>query len=74
MIPKTSPGASGAIRARLDYLRNRKAILDELIACLERYAETVVPIGGRVPHLRAIHERKAAARARRPLDRLAGAA
>ncbi len=38
MIPKTSPEVSGAIRARLYALRNRKAMLDEAIASLERYA------------------------------------
>lgn len=37
MIRKTSPEAPGAIRARLAYLRSRKAALDELIHCLERY-------------------------------------
>lgn len=39
MSPKPSPEASGAILARLDALQNRKAVLDELICCLERYAE-----------------------------------
>jgi hypothetical protein len=34
---KTSPEVPGAIRARLAYLRSRKAALDELIHCLERY-------------------------------------
>lgn len=37
MIRKTSPEAPGAIRARLAYLQNRKAALDELIHCMERY-------------------------------------
>jgi len=38
MFPNTSPETSGAIRARLADLRNRKAALDEAIASLERYA------------------------------------
>ena len=38
-----SPEASGAIRARLAYLRNRKAALDELILSLERYAVYELP-------------------------------
>jgi hypothetical protein len=38
MFPSTSPETSGAIRARLTDLRNRKAALDEAIASLERYA------------------------------------
>jgi len=37
MMPKTSPQVSGAIRARLAYLHTRKAALDELIHCMERY-------------------------------------
>lgn len=38
MIPRTSPEPSGAIRARLSDLRDKKAALDEAIASLERYA------------------------------------
>ena len=38
MFPNSSPETSGAIRARLTDLRNRKAALDEAIASLERYA------------------------------------
>jgi hypothetical protein len=45
MFPKTSPESSGAIRARLIDLRNRKAALDELIASLERYAFYAMPPG-----------------------------
>jgi septal ring factor EnvC (AmiA/AmiB activator) len=45
MIPKTSPEVSGAIRARLNDLRNRKATLDEAIASLERYAAYSRPPG-----------------------------
>ena len=37
MIPQSSPGTSGAIQARLQYLRNRKLELDKIIASLERY-------------------------------------
>jgi len=42
MFPNTSPETSGAIRARLTDLRNRKAALDEAIASLERYAICVM--------------------------------
>ncbi len=45
MIPKTSPEVSGAIRSRLNDLRNRKATLDEAIASLERYAACSRPPG-----------------------------
>jgi hypothetical protein len=37
MIRKTSPEVPGAIRARLAYLHRRRAALDELIQCMERY-------------------------------------
>jgi hypothetical protein len=37
MMRKTPSGAPGLIRTRLAYLRRRKAVLDELIRCLERY-------------------------------------
>jgi hypothetical protein len=43
MFPNTSPETSGAIRARLADLRNRKAALDEAIASLERYAVYATP-------------------------------
>jgi len=43
MFPNTSPDTSGAIRARLTDLRNRKAALDEAIASLERYAVYTMP-------------------------------
>lgn len=49
MIPKTSsPETSGAIRARLADLRNRKAVLDQAIACLERYAIYCAPPGSEI--------------------------
>jgi hypothetical protein len=38
-----SPEASGAIQARLAYLRLRKAALDELILSLERYSVYQLP-------------------------------
>jgi hypothetical protein len=40
MILKSSPETSGAIEARLQYLRNRKLELDEIIESLERYHAT----------------------------------
>ena len=49
MFPNTSPETSGAIRARLADLRNRKAALDEAIASLERYAVYVIPAGEVIP-------------------------
>ena len=49
MCPKTSPETSGAIRARLTDLRNRKAVLDEAIASLERYAVYALPPGEVMP-------------------------
>ena len=54
MISKTSPEPSGAIRARLTYLRNRKAALDELILSLERYAEYALPRSGRASPLQFV--------------------
>jgi hypothetical protein len=54
MIPKISPEPSGAIRARLTYLRNRKAALDELILSFERYAEYALPHNGRAPRMQPI--------------------
>ena len=68
MSPKPSPEASGAILARLDALRNRKAMLDELIPRLERYAEATGLIGE--PALTRRSPPKAIPR----LIRLAGAA
>jgi hypothetical protein len=67
MFPKTSPETSGAIRARLTDLRNRKAAIDEAIASLERYAVCAMPPGA-VPRKAAkVIQMKGAAR-------LAGAA
>jgi hypothetical protein len=68
MFPKTSPETSGAIRARLTDLRNRKAAIDEVIASLERYAVYALPPGEPIPRKAAkVIQMKAAAR-------LAGAA
>jgi len=49
MLPKTSPETSGAIRARLIDLQNRKAALDEVIAALERYLVHALPPGAEIP-------------------------
>jgi hypothetical protein len=38
MISMHSPDSSGAIQACLNYLKERKAVVDELIGCLERYS------------------------------------
>jgi hypothetical protein len=38
-----SPEPPGAIQARLAYLRLRKAALNELILCLERYSVYELP-------------------------------
>jgi hypothetical protein len=43
MTRKTSPEVPAAIRARLAYLRSRKAALDELIRCMERYQSYLSP-------------------------------
>jgi hypothetical protein len=74
MMRKTSPEAPGAIRARLAYLRSRKAALDDLIHCMERYESYLSP--ARQPparpgliksvHVKSVHQP--------PLRRLAGAA
>ncbi len=68
MLPKTSPESSGAIRARLTDLRNRKDALDEVIAALERYAVYAIPPGDAIPRRapKVIHMKGA--------ERLAGAA
>jgi hypothetical protein len=44
MIPKQSEDSTGIIRARLAYLRKRKAALDVLIRSLELYAHYADPI------------------------------
>jgi hypothetical protein len=74
MTRKTSPEVPGAIRARLAYLRSRKAALDELIHCMEQYELYLSPTRKRPArprltksvHLKSLHEP--------PLKRLAGAA
>jgi hypothetical protein len=57
MVRKPPPGPSGAIRARLNYLRDRKVILDDLIVCLERYAQSTVLIPMRPPPERTVSVR-----------------
>ena len=66
---KTSPEASGAIRARLAYLRSRKAALDELICCMERYELYLSPA-----RKRPVRPRMSKSVQEAPLRRLAGAA
>jgi len=69
MIRNTSPEAPGVIRARLAYLRSRKAALDELIHCTERYALFLSPADrprARARLIKSVQEP--------PLRRLAGAA
>jgi hypothetical protein len=68
MMPKTSPEAPGAIRARLAYLRSRKAALDELIRCMERYELNFSPAPQ--PAVRRLSKSVQEP----PLRRLAGAA
>ena len=70
---KTSPEAPGAIRARLAYLRSRKAALDELIHCMERYESYLSP--ARKPIARPRLIKSAHFKSVQPwLRRLAGAA
>ena len=45
MVPRpNSPETPGDIQAKLLYLRNRRAVLDDLIGCLERYAVHELPV------------------------------
>ena len=75
MTRKTSPEVPAAIRARLTYLHSRKAALDELIHCMERYQSYLSP--ARKPPTRparlinSVHVNTVR---QRPLRRLAGAA
>jgi hypothetical protein len=74
MTRKTSPEVPAAIRARLAYLHSRKAALDELIYCMERYKSYLSP--GRKPStcprlIKSVHVNTVR---QRPLRRLAGAA
>jgi hypothetical protein len=68
MMRKTSPEAPGAIRARLAYLRSRKAVLDDLIQCMERYELYLSPARQPPARPRLIKSQQP------PLRRLAGAA
>jgi hypothetical protein len=74
MSPKPSPEASGAILARLDALRNRKAVLDELIPCLERYAEATGLIADLAPRWRTSFRRRSPSKESTRVTRRAGAA
>ena len=61
MLSKYSPDTPGAIQRRLNDLRKRKAVLDELIACMERYhGYQVHRYGGRMASFPEIHARKLA--------------
>jgi hypothetical protein len=51
MIAKHSPEFPGAIQDQLNYLKEKKAVLDELITCLERYSEYRIPQRGPKPAL-----------------------
>jgi hypothetical protein len=44
MLPKNTPETLVAIQVKLAYLRNRKRVLNDLIACLERYSVHEVPL------------------------------
>ena len=49
MVPKHTPETPGVIQARLTQLRVRKAVLDDLIFCLERYSIYKFPELRRLP-------------------------
>jgi len=77
MTRKTSPEVPAAIRARLAYLHSRKAALDELIRCMERYQSYLSFSPARKPPTRPRLIKSVqvnAVRQRPPLRRLAGAA
>jgi len=74
MVPKTSPEAPGVIRARLVYLRSRKAALDELIHCMERYALYLSPARKPRARPRLIKSVHIENMQEPPLRRMAGAA
>jgi hypothetical protein len=74
MMRKTSPEALGAIRARLAYLRSRKAALDELIHCMERYESYLSPARKASGRPRVIKSVRVKSAHHPPLRRLAGAA
>lgn len=74
MTRKTSPEVSAAIRARLAYLHSRKAALDELIHCMERYQSYLSPARKPPTRPRLIKSVHVNTVLQRPLRRLAGAA
>jgi hypothetical protein len=74
MTRKTSPEVPGAIRARLAYLHSRKAALDELIHCMERYELYLSPARKPTTRPRLIKSVHVNTVRERPLRRLAGAA
>ena len=74
MMRKTSPEVPGAIRASLAYLRSRKAALDELIQCMERYALYLSPAGKAPGRPRLVKSVRVKNAHEPPLRRLAGAA
>jgi hypothetical protein len=74
MTRKTSPEAPAAIRARLAYLHSRKAALDELIHCMERYQSYLSPARKPPTRPRLIKSVHVNTVRQRPLRRLAGAA
>jgi len=74
MTRKTSPEVPAAIRARLAYLHSRKAALDELIYCMERYQSYLSPARKPPTRPRLIKSVHVNTVRQRPLRRLAGAA
>jgi hypothetical protein len=74
MTRKTSPEVPAAIRARLAYLHSRKAALDELIRCMERYQSYLSPARKPPTRPRLIKSVHVNTVRQRPLRRLAGAA
>ena len=74
MTRKASPEVPAAIRARLAYLHSRKAALDELIRCMERYQSYLSPARKPPTRRRVIKSVQVNAVRQRPLRRLAGAA
>jgi hypothetical protein len=73
MKRKTSPEVPGAIRARLARLRSRKAVLDELIQCMERYELYLSP-ARKLPAPRLMKGVRVKNVREPPLKRMAGAA
>jgi hypothetical protein len=74
MKRKACPEAPGAIRARLAYLRSRKAALDELIQCMERYELCLSPARKQPARPRPMKGVRVESVHEPPLKRLAGAA